>query len=597
MTSRVSSTLKKKARTRGFSVHEDIRRPLALLSHNINLTKSSNEGSSSHITEESKMAISVLINKHEQTKSQLEDRNASEEKIKREIQELRTQVQELQRNIQDDQTALERLNSQLDMGIHEFTTIPDTEETLLESLIKEEAEIDRELFNLRDDKVIARGELWFEMKGKVDESIDHPDQSSRDRNLLMRKEMFLGDKRSIARDMKASLLLKKRNIQEQKSEISEDNLVEGHERLREDSPISQDSDQDSIVRECPLQNRRCSRITEEEIEQDSVVADSQLEEEDDHVYDSSFESDGDHQNSSWLTDSREQSFSSRSFRFSGDDHWAEESHLEVLEELQSLNIQLRAAEEKFQKSDEKLDRYRTSTRSTIEKLASEATAAEGTITKYKSMVDEAGNVRKQLVYDAAKLQEENTHLLIMAEEIALPILARTAERMKQATRNSVQIPLNNSSLPPNKGILQAGKIAATGGHINSHFSSIVLAEKEVVSSDLLISGGMFMTLYGVSVGEYRRLYGFSEYLDRLFNMHAALVEHGCFTNMTVSQARDSLFQNQFAQCLLGFEAIDTPSPKEKGRIFDDAVRSKQVPVFNELVELAMDIQSLQEATI
>lgn len=118
------------------------------------------------------MAISVLINKHEKTKSQLEDKNASEEKIKGEMQELRTQVQELQSTIQDDQDALEKLNSQIDMEIHEFTAIPDTQEALLESLIKKEAEIDRELFNLRDDKVIARGELWFEMKGKVDESID-----------------------------------------------------------------------------------------------------------------------------------------------------------------------------------------------------------------------------------------------------------------------------------------------------------------------------------------------------------------------------------------------------------------------------------------
>ncbi|KAA8568458.1 hypothetical protein EYC84_007490 [Monilinia fructicola] len=565
MTSHVASTLKKKARTRGFSVYGDIRRPLALLSNNINRTKNSNEGSSSHITEESKMAISVLINKHEKTKSQLEDKNASEEKIKGEMQELRTQVQELQSTIQDDQDALEKLNSQIDMEIHEFTAIPDTQEALLESLIKKEAEIDRELFNLRDDKVIARGELWFEMKGKVDESIDHPDQASRDRNLLMRKEMFLADKRCIARDTKASLLLRKKDIQEQKSEISEGYLVEGYRRLREDSPMSQDSDEDSIVRESPLQHRRCSRISED-IEQDSVVADSQLGEDEDFVDDGSFHSDEEHQDSSWLTDSREQSFSPRSFRFSGDDHWAEESHLEVLEELQSLNIQLRTAEEKLRKSEEKFDRYRTSTRSTIERVASEAASAEGIITEYKNKLDEASNVRKRLVLDVAKLQEENARLLILAQEIALPILARTAERMKQVTRNGVQIPLNNSRLPPNKGVLRAGNNAATGGHIKSHFASIVLAEKEVVSSDLLISGEMFMTMYGISVGEYRSLYSFSKSLDRLFDMHAILIEYGCFTDMTLSKTRDSLFQNQFAQCLLGYEAIDTPSPEEKGRI-------------------------------
>ncbi|TGO57227.1 hypothetical protein BOTNAR_0206g00160 [Botryotinia narcissicola] len=53
------------------STQEDIRRPLALLSQNLNRSKPTTERPSSYITNESKKAISVLINQHEQAKSEL----------------------------------------------------------------------------------------------------------------------------------------------------------------------------------------------------------------------------------------------------------------------------------------------------------------------------------------------------------------------------------------------------------------------------------------------------------------------------------------------------------------------------------------------
>ncbi|QSZ34970.1 hypothetical protein DSL72_007832 [Monilinia vaccinii-corymbosi] len=599
MTSLVTSTDKKKGRIRGFSIHEDIRRPLSLLSQNISRSKtsssSSNEGSISHITDESKKAISILINKHERTKSELEDRNSSEEKARAEMRELRAQVRELQDSIQKDQEALERLNSQVEIGIQEFSAIPDTQEALLESLIRKEAEIDRELFYLRDDKVIARGELWFGIMGRVDESLEHPDQASRDRNLLMRKEMFLRSKRSIAQDTKAKLLLAKEDIQKQKLEILQENHVEGHQPLREASPISEDSEEeDSIIPDSQSRSRQCYRIPEES-DQDSIVARSQLEEGEDHSSDGSVETDQQYQDSSWLT---EESPSKQSFRFKGDDHWAEESHLEVLEEIQSVNVQLQTAYEELRRSEDRYDRFRTRTRSTIKRISSEVTSAEKTISEYKISLDEAENVRRRLLHNMAKLQGEKACLLVMAQEVALPILASTAEHIKRVTRDGVPISLNNSHLPPNKGIIRSGNSAASGGHINSHFASIVLAENEVVSSDLLISGEMFLAMYGVSVGEYKHFYNFSKSLDRLFNMHAILVELGCFTDLSLSKTQDSLVQNLFAQCLLEFEAIDAPTPEEKGRIFDAAVRAKQVEKFNEIIELKRDIKRLyKEATI
>lgn len=91
-----------------------------------------------------------------------------------EVEELRAEVLRLQSTIKEDQIALQELNSIMEMEVKVKVppAVIDSQEGLLEKLIAEENIIDRELFLVRDDKVIARAELWFGMMGKVDESIE-----------------------------------------------------------------------------------------------------------------------------------------------------------------------------------------------------------------------------------------------------------------------------------------------------------------------------------------------------------------------------------------------------------------------------------------
>lgn len=89
-----------------------------------------------------------------------------------EVEELRAEVLRLQSAIKEDQIALQELNSIMELEVKVPPAVIDSQEGLLEKLIAEENIIDRELFLVRDDKVIARAELWFGMMGKVDESIE-----------------------------------------------------------------------------------------------------------------------------------------------------------------------------------------------------------------------------------------------------------------------------------------------------------------------------------------------------------------------------------------------------------------------------------------
>ncbi|KAF7879231.1 hypothetical protein EAF04_000428 [Stromatinia cepivora] len=572
----LGTSTNKKGRGRKFSIHEDIRKPLALLSQNINRNRSGTEKPRSDISDESKKAISVLINKHERTKSELESKISSEEKMKTEVEELRAQVQELHCTIKDDQKTLKELNSKVELGIQESSAIPDTQEALLENLIAKEGVIDRELFNLRDDKVQTRAELWFAMMGKVDESIEHPDQASRDRNLLMRKEMYIRTKRSIAQDTKVQLLLAKGDIQKQKFEISVDDHVEGYVSLRPASSISQDSDEDSVVPD--------SHLGEDENHQ---------EKEETNFDEYSVENSMQHRDTSWVTDNGEESSNILDHLFGQDNQpEEEENHLATIEENELLKLEIQTTEEKIRKWEGKFDRFRLGTKATIERLASEVSAGQETLREYKSALDESDEVRGQLVHDLAKVEEEKAHLCVVVEEIGLPILARSAENMKRVKRDCIHTSLDNSHLPFNETIVRTGNLVTTGGHVNAHFASIVLSEKGVVSGPV-ISHEMFRNMYGVSVGEYRHLYKASERLDEMLDMHAILVECGSFTEKTLSKTRDSLFRNQFAQCLIEFEAIDAPTTVDKGKNFDAAIRANQFEMFNEMMEIVQEVKGLQ----
>ncbi|CAD6456167.1 6b122a0a-29d7-4952-b99e-39f02300f49b [Sclerotinia trifoliorum] len=566
----------KKGRGRKFSIHEDIRKPLAIFSHNINRNNSGTEKILSHISDESKKAISVLINKHEQTKSELESKITSEKKMKTEVEELRAQVQDLHCTIKDDLKKLEELNSRVELGIQESSTLPDTQEALLENLIAKEGVIDRELFNLRDDKVQTRAELWFAMMGKVDESMEHPDQASRDRNLLMRKEMYIRTKRSIAQDTKAQLLLAKEDIQKQKLEISKDDHVEGYAPLRPASSISQDSDEGSIV------------------------PDSHLEE---YPVENSIQ----HQDTSWVMENGEESSNVLDHPFGQQNQTEEDNDFAAIEEgnqteeyndfspieeNRRLKLELQTTEEKIRKWEGKFDRFRFGTKATIERLASEVSTGQETLREYKAALNESYDTRGQLVHSLAKAEKDRAHLFVVAEEIGLPILARSAENMKRVKRDGIYTSLDNSHLRFNEDIVRAGNLATTGGHINAHFASIALSAKGVVSSPV-ISHEMFRNMYGVSVGEYRHFYKVSERLDEIFDMHAILVECGSFTEKTLSKARDALFRNQFSQCLIEFEAIDAPTTVDKGKIFDAEVRSNQFEMFNEMIRIVQEMKNLQ----
>ncbi|TGO23334.1 hypothetical protein BPAE_0136g00270 [Botrytis paeoniae] len=532
------------------TIQEDIRRPLTLLSQNINRAKPTTESSSSYITNESKKAISVLINQHEQAKSELENHKSSESKMKNEVEELRTQIQDLHDTIKHDQDDLKELNQIIEGGMQGSSTVPDTQEALLEKLIAREAVIDREIFNLRDDKVISRAEIWFDAVGKVDESIEHPDQASRDRNLAMRKEMYIRTKRSIVQDTKAALLSTKEDIQKQKLEILRDDSVEGHVPLAPPSPISMDSDQVSFVAETPLDDPFVENAPQ-------------------------------NQDGSWATINGEESSNT-----------GEDNHRAAIEENRSLRLQIQTTERKIQEWEGNFDRFKLETQATIERLASEISFSEDSLQDYKNALEDADEVRGQLVHDLAQIEEDKDRLCVIVEEVGLPILARNAENMKRIKRDGVFTSLGNSHLPFNEILVHNGNYAATGGHIDAHLASILLCEKEIVSGPV-ISHEMFLNMYGVSVGEYRHLYKVSDRLDEMFNMHAMLVESGSFTEKTLSETRDSLFQNLFTQGLLQFETIEAPNAKDKGRIFDSQDGEDQIQTFNEMLEIVQDIKRMQ----
>ncbi|TGO41385.1 hypothetical protein BHYA_0022g00240 [Botrytis hyacinthi] len=578
----------KKAKGIKSSIQEDIRRPLALLSQNVNRSKPTAERPSSYITNESKKAISVLINQHEQAKSELEDHKSSESKMKNEVEELRTQIQELHDTIKHDRDDLRELNKIIEGDIQGTSSVPDTHEALLEKLIAREAAIDREILNLRDDKVISRAELWFEAVGRVDESIVHPNQASRDRSLAMRKEMYIRTKRSIAQDTKAALLLTKEDIQKQKLDILRNDSVEGHVPLAPPSPISKDSDQVSFVAETPLadpfvenapQNRDSSWAT--------------INEESSHVPSLIFsENNQTVENSHRTTLNREESSNVLGHIFGEDIQTVEDNHRAALEENRSLRLQIQTTEQKVKEWEGNFDRFKLETQATIARLASEISFSEESLQEYKNALDDADEVRGQLVHSLAQIEEEKNRLCVIVEEVGLPILARNAENMKRIKRNGIFTTPSNSHLLFDENLVHNGNYATTGGHIDAHLASILLSEKEIVSGPV-ISHEMFLNMYGVSVGEYRHLYKVSDRLDEMFNMHAMLVESGSFTEKTLSETRDSLFQNLFTQGLLQFDTIDASSAVDKGRVFDSQDGEDQVQTFNEMLEIVKDIKRMQ----
>ncbi|KAF7924620.1 uncharacterized protein EAE97_010571 [Botrytis byssoidea] len=576
------------------SIQEDIRRPLALLSQNVNRSKPTTERPSSYITNESKKAISVLINQHEQAKSELEDHKSSESKMKNEVEELRTQIQELHDTIKHDRDDLRELNKIIEGDIQGTSSVPDTHEALLEKLIARESAIDREILNLRDDKVKSRAELWFDAVGRVDDSIVHPSQASRDRNLAMRKEMYVRTKRSIAQETKAVLLSTKEDIRKQKLAIMRNDSVAGHVPLAPPSPISMDSDQVSFVAETPLadpfvenapQNRDSSWATiygdESSTRPSRIFSEYNRTAQDSHR----------------TTLNREQSSNVLGGLFDEDTQTEEDSHRAALEDNRSLRLQIQTTERKVQEWEGNFDRFKIETQATIARLASDISFSEESLQEYKNTLDDADEMREQLVHDLAQIEGDRDRLCVIVEEVGLPILARNAENMKRIKRDGVFTTLGNSHLPFNESLVHNGNYAATGGHIDAHLASILLSEREIVSGPV-ISHEMFLNMYGVSVGEYRHLYKVSDRLDEMFNMHAMLVESGSFTEKTLSETRDSLFQNFFTQGLLQFYTIDASSAVEKGRIFDSQDGEDQIQTFNEMLEIVQDIKRMQrDATL
>lgn len=381
-------------------------------------------------------------------------------------------------------------------------------------------------------------------------------------------------------------------------EISKDDHVEGYVPLRPASSIPQDSDEDSIVPDSHLGEDE-NHQEEGEISFDEYPVENNIE----------------HRDISWVTDSGEESSNVLDHRFGqenqteedndfaaieeenqreeySENQTEEDNDFSPIEENRRLKLEIQTTSEKIRKWKGKFDRFRLGTKATIERLASELFTGQETLREYKTALNESYDTRGQLVHNLAKAEKEKAHLFIVAEETGLPILARSAENMKRVKRDGIYTFLDNSHLRFNEDIVRAGNLATNGGHINAHFASIALSGEGVVSSPV-ISHEMFRIIYGVSVGEYRRLYTVSERLDEMFNMHAILVECGSFTEKTLSRNRDALFRNQFAQCLIEFEAIDADNTVDKGKIFDDAVGSNQFEVFNEMVRIVQEIKDMQ----
>ncbi|KAF7948706.1 hypothetical protein EAE96_007900 [Botrytis aclada] len=570
----------KKGKGTKSSIQEDIRRPLALLSQNINRAKPTTESPSSNISDESKKAISVLINQHEQAKSDLKNHISTESRMKNEVEELRTQIQELYDTIKHDRDDLKELNQIIEGGIQGSSAVPDTQEAILEKLIARESAIDREIFNLRDDKVISRAELWFDTVGRVDESIVHPDQASRDKNLAIRKEMYIRTKHSIAQDTKAVLLSTKEEIRKQKLEILRDDSVEGHVPLAPPSPISMNNDQVSFVSESPLDDPFVENAPQDLDGSWATISAEESSNVPSRVFD---EDNRTVEDSHGTTLNREESSNVLGHIFGEYNQTVEDSHRTAIEENKTLKLQIQSTERKIQEWEEKFDRFKLETQATIERLSSELSFSEDSLQEYRNALEDTDEVRAQLVHDLAQMEEDKDRLCVIVEEVGLPILARNAENMKRIKRDGAFTSLDNSHLPFNEILVHNGNYAATGGHIDAHLASILLCEKEIVSGPV-ISHEMFLNMYGVSVGEYRHLYKVSDRLDEMFNMHAML---------TLSETRDSLFQNLFTQGLLQFDAIEAPNAREKGRIFDGQDGEDQIETFNEMLEIVQEVKRMQ----
>lgn len=317
---------------------------------------------------------------------------------------------------------------------------------------------------------------------------------------------------------------------------------------------------------------------------------------DDYLDDSSPQSDQQDEGASWLTYHTASSSNSRGILLRSNNSLSETISPALAEENKLLKAQLQTTQERVQRWEEKFDQYRKNTTAAIKRLQTEVEDSQEIAQQVKCQLHKSEDLSEKFLKEIGALQEEKKRLLVIVNEIGLPILARGVEYMKQIKRHGKHVDLDNHTTPFSKPVVRTGNIASTGGHINSHFASLLLCNQDVISGPV-ISHEMFLTIFGVSVEDYEDFYDVSDKLDEMLNMHACLVECGSFTKETLSKTRDELFGNLFDQCLLLFNGIEALCVSDKGRIFDEAVKDGEVEAFGEMVRIVKEIEGLQKLAL
>ncbi|KAM3068810.1 hypothetical protein ACMFMG_010978 [Clarireedia jacksonii] len=214
---------------------------------------------------------------------------------------------------------------------------------------------------------------------------------------------------------------------------------------------------------------------------------------------------------------------------------------------------------------------------------------------------EVENLVDELLTTVAELREDNAALTVLAEDIALPVLARNFETLKRVKREGRNVSLENTRGRIEYGVIENGDMAISSGHVAAHFAAWKLLDFGVIGGHS-ISEEAFVKMYGITVDDYETLFGVSVRLDELFDMHARLAACGSFTPNTLFKRKDLRFLRCFVDILNTFYSINVDSMKEKGEIFDSMEKVDQrlaakLVYMRDLVELYELSQEAENKTV
>jgi hypothetical protein len=267
----------------------------------------------------------------------------------------------------------------------------------------------------------------------------------------------------------------------------------------------------------------------------------------------------------------------------------------------SLEIQRLPPQPRIEPSVSFKKRQSESSLKSREQLFADLVTSQAEVRRFDEGFVEVQTLVDDLMKTIVELREDNAALTTLAEDIALPVLARNFETLKHVKRGGKDVSLENTRDHTNHGVIENGDSAIGNGHVAAHFAAWSLLESGAIEGHL-INEDMFAKTYGITVNEYKALAGVSAKLDELFDMHARLAACGSFTSQTLFRRKDLRFLGCFVDTLNSFYAIDADSMKERGEIFDSMERTnrrwvQKMVYMKDLVELYELTQEAEDKAV